>query len=169
MTLTFRKGDLLDTEHYIRFLQEIEAGMTRKEWLYLDPPEVVRDMMEKGILELWIAMAGDRLAAAFTILHPGLSSENYGYDLGLSEAELMVVVHMDTAAVHPDFRGMGLQRQMVQTAEQALAGQGKRIALCTVHPDNHYSLNNMQSQGYEIQKRIGKYGSERFILRKNIF
>ena len=92
MTLTFRKGDLRDTEHYIRFLQEIEAGMTRKEWLYLDPPEVVRDMMEKGILELWIAMAGDRLAAAFTILHPGLSSENYGYDLDLSEAEKAVIL-----------------------------------------------------------------------------
>ena len=75
---------------------------------------------------------------------------------------------MDTAAVHRDYRGLGLQRQLVQIAEQTLIGQGRRILLTTVHPDNHYSLHNMQKQGYQIQKRVSKYGSERYILRKDI-
>lgn len=168
MELEFRKGNQRDTELFIQFLDTVKEEMTQKEWFYLDPPEVVREMMADGTMELWLAMDADRLAAAFDILHPGLDSFNYGYDLGLTEEELLQVVHMDTSAVHRDYRGQGLQRKMVHTAEEELSGQGKRILLCTVHPENRYSLNNMLNQGYAIQKRVEKYGSERFVLRKDI-
>ena len=169
MQLEFRKGTLADTEMFIRFLDDVKAGMTQKEWFYLDPPAVVREMMADGTMELWVAMDGDRIAAAFDILHPGLASFNYGYDLDLPERELQQVVHMDTSAVHADYRGMGLQGRMVHTAEEALSGQGRKILLCTVHPENRYSLNNMLKQGYQIQRRVAKYGSERYVLRKDIF
>ena len=169
MDLFFRKGTLADTEMYIRFLEEVKEGMQQKDWFYLDPPDLVREMMANGTMELWIAMDGDRLAAAFAVLYPGLDSFNYGYDLGLTQEELLQVVHMDTSAVHKDYRGGGLQRKMVYTAERDLSGQGRRILLCTVHPQNHYSLNNMLQQGYLIQKHVAKYGSERFVLRKDIF
>ena len=79
------------------------------------------------------------------------------------------MVHMDTSVVHPAYRGQGLQRKMVQTAEKALSGRGEKILLCTVHPENQYSLRNMQTQGYSIRKRVEMYGSERYILQKNIF
>ena len=169
MSLTFRKGTLSDAERFIEFLEEIRDGMSNKEWLYLDPPELVREMIADGTMELWLAVDGDRLAAVFDILYPGLDSCNYGYDLNLTESELLQVVHMDTSAVHPDYRGQGLQGRMVHTAERELVGSGKRILLCTVHPENQFSLNNMLEQGFEIQKRVRKYGSERLILRKNIF
>lgn len=169
MELTFRRGTLSDTENFIQFLESVREGMAHKEWFYLDPPEVVREMMVSGDMQLWLAMDADRIAAAFDILYPGMASYNYGYDLDFSEEELRRVVHMDTSAVHPDYRGLGLQRKMVQTAEEELSGSGRKILLCTVHPENQYSLNNMLNRGYTIQKRVGKYGSERYILRKNIF
>ncbi len=169
MELHFRKGTLADVEDFILFLDEVKSEMTQKEWLYLDPPEFIREMMANGTMELWVAMDGDRIAAAFDILHPGLRSFNYGYDLDLTEEELLQVVHMDTSAVYADYRGHGLQGKMVYIAEQDLKGQRRRILLCTVHPENRYSLNNMLNQGYTIQKRISKYGSERFVLRKDIF
>ena len=169
MSLTFRKGTLSDAERFTGFLAEIRAGMSNKEWLYLDPPDLVREMIADGTMELWLAVDGDRLAAVFDILYPGLDSCNYGYDLNLTESELLQVVHMDTSAVHPDYRGQGLQGRMVHTAERELVGSGKRILLCTVHPENRFSLNNMLQQGFEIQKLVRKYCSERLILRKNIF
>ena len=169
MELTFRKGTCSDIEAYILFLEEVRAGMSNKDWFYLDPPELIREMMEDGTMELWVAMDGRCMAAAFHILHPGLADYNYGFDLALSESDLQRVVHMDSSAVHPDYRGLGLQRKMVKTAEEALSGTGKRILLCTVHPENSYSLNNMVKQGYAVEKRIAKYGSERCILRKDIF
>ena len=169
MQLEFRKGTLDDTEMFLRFLEEVKQEMAQQDWFYLDPPEVVNKLLETGAMELWLAMDGDRLAGIFDILHPGLDSYNYGYDLDFSREDLLRVVHMDTAAVHPDYRGHGLQRRMVAMAEQHLAGKGRHILLTTVHPENRFSLNNMQKQGYVIQKRLDKYGSERYILRKDIF
>ena len=169
MDLQFQKGNSKDAEVFIQFLNDIKAEMPQKEWLYLDPPEVVYSMLENGTMEIWLAMDKDRVAAVFSLLYPGLETYNYGYDLELPETDLLRVVHMDTSAVHKDYRGYGLQRKMVYAVEQELAFQDEKILLCTVHPDNQFSLNNMMQQGYEIQKRVNKYGSERFVLRKNIF
>lgn len=169
MDFQFRKGTPEDAETFIRFLDEVKAAMVQKDWFYLDPPEAVHAMTQEGTLQFWMAFHEDRLAGVFSILIPGLHPYNYGYDLGFREEELLQVVHMDTAAVHPDFRGHGLQGRMVRLAEQELSGKGKRILLSTVHPENSFSLNNMRAQGYEVQKRVGKYGSERLILQKEIF
>ena len=68
MELEFRKGNQRDTELFIQFLDTVKEEMTQKEWFYLDPPEVVREMMADGTMELWLAMDADRLAAAFDIL-----------------------------------------------------------------------------------------------------
>lgn len=169
MDYLFRKGTEEDVDTFLRFLDAVKAGMSRKEWLYLDSADTVHSMVKDGILEFWLAFREEQLAAVFSILFPGLNSYNYGYDLGFGQEELLKVVHMDTAAVHPDFRGHGLQGRMVRLAEQALAGTGERILLSTVHPENKFSLNNMLKQGYSIRKRVGKYGSERLILQKEIF
>lgn len=169
MHFQFRKGTWKDTDQYILFLEEIKAGMSQKEWFYLDPADTVRSMMTDGTMEFWLAFQEEKLVAVFSILYPGLQAYNYGYDLKFSQEELSQVVHMDTAAVHPDYRGFGLQGRLVQMAEQELAGKGRRILLSTVHPENTFSLNNMRKQGYEIRKRVEKYGSERLILQKEIF
>ena len=168
MELTVRKGTTEDTEDLIRLLQEVRQGMVRKDWFYLDEPDDVRQMMADGTMQLWVARDADVLAAVFDILIPGTAEYNYGYDLGLTEEELLRVVHMDTAAVHPDYRGRGLQFCLMQEAEQYAAAMGRRILLTTVHPENRYSLNNILRQGYTVVRRLPKYGSERFILRKDL-
>ncbi len=168
MEIEIRKGTIADIEAHIALLREVREAMPNKAWFYLDTPEEVRQMMADGIMELWVAMDGSRLAGTFDLLIPGLEDFNYGYDLGFSGSELLHVVNMDTAAVHPDYRGLGLQRKLMETAEAELAGRGKRILMCTVHPENRFSLNNILKQGYTIQKEVRKYGSVRYILRKDI-
>lgn len=166
--MELRKGNLEDTEKFVQLLQEVRSGMVHKEWFYLDPPEDVREMIASGTMQLWVAMEGDRMAAAFSVIYPGLSEMNYGYDLEFSQEELLNVICMDTAAVHPDFRGQKLQQRLMQMAEEEIAHTGDKVLLCTVHPDNHYSLQNVLNQGYTIQKKLEKYGSVRYILRKNL-
>jgi len=168
MYLTIRKGTFADTENYITLLRTVREGMAQKDWFYLDKSEDVRNMMASGTMELWVAMDGDILAGGFNILHPGLDDYNYGYDLGFSKEELLRVIHMDTAVVHPDYRGHKLQQRLMQTIEEELKIRFPGcILMCTVHPENLYSLCNVQSLGYHIAKRLPKYGSERFILRKD--
>lgn len=169
MNLTIRKGSLADTENYIDLLHYVRDNMTRKVWFYLDKSEDVRAMMADGTMELWVAEdEGGRLAGGFNILIPGLQDYNYGYDLGFSEDDLLRVIHMDTAVVHPDFRGHKLQQRLMATIEEELFLRFPHcILLTTVHPENLYSLCNVRGLGYEPVKRLAKYGSERFILRKD--
>ena len=168
MEIQIRKGNLQDTESFIRLLTEAKEGIRNPEWFFLDPPEEIRAFMESGVMKLWVAMDGGRMAGAFDLLYPGLDSYNYGYDLGFDKAHLLRVVQMDTAAVHPDYRGLGLQKRLMETAEGEIRKTPGRILLCTVHPDNVYSLNNVLKQGYTIEKKVEKYASVRYVLRKDL-
>lgn len=168
MHLELRKGTKEDAQAFVDLLEKVHAGMEHKEWFYLDPPEETKEKISTSQLQMWVAMNGDTMAAALSVIFPGLEAENYGYDLELPQEQLMDVVNMDTAAVHPDYRGMGLQKKLMQMAEQELLGMGRKILLCTVHPDNHHSLQNVLDQGYTIQAKRSKYGSVRYLLRKDI-
>lgn len=168
MDIRIVNGTADDIDSFICFLDEVRANMEHKEWFYLDPAEEVRKMMDEGILELWLAKDGGRTAGAFDIIRPGRRSFNYGYDLQFSDDDLDKVINMDSAAVHPDYRGYSLQRKLIQCAEDQLCKEGDHILLCTVHPDNCYSLKNVMKQGYAIEKKLEKYGSVRYLLRKDI-
>lgn len=168
MEIVIRQGNVADAEAFIQLLQEVREQMEHPEWFYLDPPELVRQRLDSGVMQLWVAMDGEKMAGALDVLIPGLEAYNYGYDLGFSEEALLQEANMDSAAVRPEYRGQGLQRQLLQKAEEALKMQKKGILLCTVHPDNRFSLDNVRRQGYAIQKKLEKYGSVRYILRKDI-
>lgn len=168
MAMEIRKGTVADLENFIQLLHQVRETMEHKEWFYLDPPEVVRSQIRENIMELWVAEEDGHLAGVLSILHPGLSELNYGYDLEYEEAQLREVVCMDSAAVHPDYRGRGLQKLLLERAEQELGADGEKFLLCTIHPENSFSLNNALKQGYEIQKTLNKYGSVRHLLCKKI-
>lgn len=164
MDMTIRKGALSDLEDFLAFTHAVQEAMADTAWFALDPDEEMRELTQAGDMEFWLAERGGRLAAVFSIIRPGLRDFNLGHEIGLGEAELLQVIHMDTAAVHPDFRGLGLQRRLMAEAEQVLQG---RILLCTIHPDNRYSLENALRLGYRIEKRIDRYNSVRYVLRKD--
>ena len=165
MDIQIRKISMEELDKYLEFSHIVKEQMCQNDWFFLDPDEEVREMMEHDRVGIWLAEDGDRIAAVFCIVYPGLDAFNIGYDLGFSEEELKQVVHMDTAAVHPDYRGRGLQNRMMLHAEQELGG---RILLCTIHPDNRYSLNNVLKLGYAIEKKVERYDSVRYILRKDL-
>lgn len=168
MKVSIRKGGMRDVENYIRLLHEVKSAMAQQEWFFLDSDEEIRTMMAEDIMELWVAEADSLLAGAFSILHPGMDGCNYGHDLGFDREHLMRVVQMDTAAVHPDYRGNGLQKRLMEAAENEIRKQPGRILLCTIHPDNRFSLENVLKQNYRIEKTVEKYGSIRHILRKDL-
>lgn len=106
-----------------------------------------------------------RLAAAFTTAFPGSDTGNLGRDIGFKEDQLMQVAHMDTAVVSSDYRGYGLQKRLMEFAEEDLRKAGYRYLCCTAHPENIYSKNNILKQGYQIMATKEKYGG----FLRNIF
>ena len=74
----------------------------------------------------------------------------------------------NSAIVHPDYRGNGLQRKLLEAAlgllRPGIVGIG-----ATVSPENQYSLNNALASGFEIICRREMYGGyDRYLLKKMV-
>ena len=110
----------------------------------------------------WLYVAKDcssgQLAGMFFVVLPGMEEENLGYDIGMQGRQLYECAIMDTVVVLPEYRGMHLQYEMMQTAERKLHKEGYRYLLCTVHPENKFSRENVKRQGYKKILTKEKYG-----------
>ena len=98
--------------------------------------------------------AADNWLECFLLSCRGLEEENLGYDIGMQGRQLYECAIMDTVVVLPEYRGMHLQYEMMQTAERKLHKEGYRYLLCTVHPENKFSRGECEKTG--IQKNTDK-------------
>lgn len=63
----------------------------------------------------------------FVVL-PGMEEENLGYDIGMQGRQLYECAIMDTVVVLPEYRGMHLQYEMMQTAERKASQRGLSLS-----------------------------------------
>jgi ribosomal protein S18 acetylase RimI-like enzyme len=116
-----------------------------------------------------LGITADEKLIAFSVIRiPGLSHENLGRDINL-DMELGNVAHLQAAAVHPAYRGNGLQRKLTLAHLDVILEMGYQHACCTVSPKNPISLGNYLSCGLKIEGLCPKRnGWWRFILHKKI-
>ncbi|MHB8119463.1 MAG: GNAT family N-acetyltransferase [Methanothrix sp.] len=107
---------------------------------------------------------------AFSIIRiPGLFDDNLGRDINLPEEELTKVAHLQAAAVHPAYRGNGLQRKLTSAHLRVIEEMEYEHVCCTVSPKNPVSLANYLSCGLVIESLRPKLqGWWRYILHRNI-
>jgi ribosomal protein S18 acetylase RimI-like enzyme len=166
------KADEGDYQVFAHIIQTAWASMDQKEWFVADNADYIYQMLAtgKGIGYKAVDPAADVVAGVFVAVIPGLDENNMGYDVGLPAEELSLVAHMDSVAVLPKYRGHRLQRRLMTAAEKELRERGFRYLMCTVHPDNLYSRNNVAAQGYESMMMKEKYGGyPREIFLKKLF
>ena len=104
------------------------------------------------------------------IVFPGTREDNLGRDIGLKEDEILRVGHLETAVVHPAFRGNDLQRKMgyllIKAAQER---EGWEYLLNTVSPFNYPSILSTISMKMQIIDIAEKYeGKLRYIGFRNI-
>ena len=114
------------------------------------------------------AWDGERLGAYFILRYCGHSEHNYAAFMGIPEAEWEHWANADSVIVHPDWRGNGLQRILLEDALPLLRPGIVGIG-ATVSPGNPYSLNNAKASGFEIVSRREVYGGhDRYLLAKHL-
>lgn len=181
----------------IQKIKEIWAKMPTPEWFAMDSDEEIREYFTSG--RSWLYVAKEKItensvdsgsltdsvksvfyndardfdcpefAGLFTTIFPELGPENLGRDLGFSDEDLMKSAHMETVVIAPEYRGHHLQARLMAKAEEDLKAAGYKHLLCTIHPNNPYSMNNALSLGYKVEKLVEKYGGlPRNILLKEI-
>ena len=83
--------------------------------------------------------------------------------------KIIVVKYGGSAMVDEEFRGRGLQKELMKTAEEHLNFLGYHWLMGTAHPENVYSVNNFRKLGYEIVAKDLKYGGlPRYVFCKKI-
>lgn len=171
MTFTIVRAKREDYQLFADIIKAVYDALEQKEWFAADNADYTYHMLKEGngIGYKALEEASGETAGIFLVTFPGNSEENLGRDIGLAEEELPFVAHMDSAAVLPGYRGVGLQKRLMEHAETEMKAQGYRYLMCTVHPENKYSRQNVTSQGYEMVKTAIKYGGyERGIFLKRI-
>jgi len=118
----------------------------------------------------------NKLIAYRYITFPGDSEKNLGNDLGMTKDQLKSVVHLETTVVHPDYRGNNLQSITLNESLGIIEDMGYNNLLCTVSPQNFFSLYNIMKNGLAIKSLKKKYGNKedgsdgvwRFILHRDL-
>lgn len=175
MEFIFEKAIQEDKDEIWEVMKEAAQTVEKKEWFAAGDEGYIKEILEgKGFIILTREEKSKELAGFFIVVIPG--EEDYMGDYaGVPKEENDKIVHLDTAAVKSSFRGNKLQRRMLEKAEEELVQIMKekhhaiQYRLCSVHPENTFSLLNMTENGYEIKARTQLYGGlERFVLCKTV-
>lgn len=170
MMCTFRRAEREDLESVMRLMREAKDSVPDTSWFEADGMETVtRHLEEEGFILLAECKAQDRdegeETAAFLIVRfPGSADDNLGEYLHLEGEDMAKVAHLETAVVSEKFRGMHLQYRLFKKAEEMLNGSEYKYLMATVHPDNVYSLRNMEELGCEKAAEVLKYGGKRRLV-----
>lgn len=153
-----------DIPELMAMIHEIYDAIPIKEWFCLNSDEAVTGYMTTGGFALK-AMCDGKIAGVFIARTKELGKENIGYDLKFDEEQRKLSAHMEIAMVRKEYRGQGLQKIMMEKAEEILKEQGFRYLLGTAHPDNKASVNTFLKLQYEQVMTKEKYGG----MKRSIF
>lgn len=145
---------------------EVRAAMPHPEQFVPDTLENITAYVRKDLcIGAW---QGSRLGGYLIVRFCGQSEHNYAAFMDVPRTEWEHWANADSVIVHPDWRGNGLQRILLEDALPLLRPGIVGIG-ATVSPGNPYSLNNAKASGFEIVSRREMYGGhDRYLLAKHL-
>ena len=97
-------------------------ALEHKEYFICDDLDYVKDILSgQGFAVVTCDEAG-KIVGNLLVKYPGLTDENLGYDVSLSNKELCKVLHMDSSTVLPEHRGHRLEAKMITCCSRRWAG-----------------------------------------------
>lgn len=151
-----RIATLDDANEIYNLMKEVYERLEDKDLFVCDDLDYIISQISGNGFAVVACNEEGKIIGSFLIRYPGGSLDNLGRDIGLKEEELEKVAHMESVVVHPDFRGQGLQSQMLRFAENRI--EKKAYFLATVSPYNPASCRSFEKNGYEHVMTKEKYG-----------
>lgn len=167
------RSSLNDRDAIIGLQNQIATSMEHPEWYSSATEDDIQTALKEPQNYACVQVCDDErlVAFAYIILNPS-PEQDMNQDLkahGLPYVEKDQCV-LETVFVDPDYRGFGIQSTLIRILCSWAATLGKRQMIATVHPNNNYSADNFEKNGFSpaTPKPISKYGSERNIFTKNL-
>ena len=164
--MELRRCSAQDAPAVFALQNEVRAAMPHPEQFVPDTLANITDYLQNDLcIGAW---QGSRLGGYLIVRFCGQSSHNYAAFIAVPQAEWSHWANADSAIVHADYRGNGLQRLMLEAALPLFPKDITYIG-ATVSPQNQYSLNNALASGFTIVARREMYGGyDRFLLAKEL-
>lgn len=166
--LEIKKLSNVDLDEIMQIQEEAFSVMENSATLRRNTKETFAVCFDEPSIAYGVMYNGQMIA--FGMLYcAGKDQENLAYSLdNTDDYDLSKVANVKVIIVRPDYRGNGLQRYLISLLEKHAIDNGYKTLLCTVSPENQYSMNNFVQSGYEAVKTLNKYGGlARVLLIKN--
>ncbi len=146
-----------ELEKIMQLQKDCFAVLENHDWLRRNTEETFRLCLKRPNYCLG-CFEGEHLAALGILQICNEDKENLGYQLDYPPERVSEVGNMKLVLVDPAYRGNGLQRQLMDRCEKNARRKNIRVLATTVHPDNVYSVHNIEKCGYVYHSRHEKYG-----------
>jgi GNAT superfamily N-acetyltransferase len=157
-----------DIDHVVHLHEEVvrlaPPGTVRH-----DPPSFFHRIAAGDGAMLGYLTEDGALAAYGVLSLPRPEGDHYGRPLHLPAAAWPQLAQLEGAAVAPNWRGHGLQRQLGQWRIALAAELGRRHIAVTVAPSNVDSWRNMLQLGFAICDVLPMYGGQlRYLMHRDL-
>lgn len=143
-----------DLPSVVELNETIYAALPDKSILRHNSPEMIASCLEEPNVTLgyW---DGGVLVSIGMLYVPQCIEEDHFHDLGL-EGDYRSA-NQKLFLVREGYRGLGLQRQLIQEIEKIALSRDYNLLCTTVAPNNTFSINNFLKEGYVYAKTEEKY------------
>lgn len=161
--VTLRLASWEDVPEIMEIMDRAHGAMTDPEAYITDSQDYVeRHVSRQGFILL--SQVEGAVAGFFLVCVPGLGENNLGRYLDFTRQQLLETVLMDSAAVRPEYQGMGLMGRMFREAVRRTENSYPYL-LGTVAPDNTPSRRCFESCGFRQMKQVVKpQGQKRLLM-----
>jgi ribosomal-protein-alanine N-acetyltransferase len=123
------------------------------------------ELLENEVSRQWVAEAYSAEAEAYSAEAEAYSAKAEAHSEGEAPRVIgMIVVwqvmdeaHIATIAVHPEYRGHGIGRQILLTALRECAAQGAALVTLEVREHNPIAITMYHKFGFEVVGRRKRY------------
>lgn len=167
-TIQISYAEQADVPEIMKIMTTASRLVEDLKWYSMDDEAYVRRHIDQEGFVLK-ALIDKKTAGFLLVRYPKDAKDNLGEYLNLTKQESLMVAHMESAAVLPEYTGRGIQRQLMSAGEDIVLRQGYRYLMGTAHPENRYSVNNFMKLGYKILLETEKYGGlPRYVFCKEM-
>lgn len=158
----FKCIENIDIDKYYNYFLKIKNEMEHPDWLGDLKKEDFEYFINNGS-KSWTYFDNDKFVCSYMYLVETQNVINY---LGLNY-DAKECADCGPVFVAKEYRGNGLQYQMLQKLEEYCSSKDLKYILTTAEPDNIYSCNNFEKAGYEkVGFKILERGPRNIYVKK---
>ncbi|MBQ6654973.1 MAG: GNAT family N-acetyltransferase [Erysipelotrichaceae bacterium] len=153
----FRKCRRDELDKILKLQEDCFSALDNPQWLRRNTVETFQLCLKRPNYCLG-CFDGEKLAALGIMQICNEDKENLGYQLDYPLERISEVGNMKLVLVDPAYRGNGLQKKLMDRCEKNARSKNIRVLATTVHPDNVFSVRNIEKCGYVYHSSHEKYG-----------